>query len=98
VRAVETYPGWKWVLTNLLTQERIAVMVPGPAFYEFGADGSTTVTGTGPWTWADTNPVTGEPGIFLIRGRFTFSFDAEGNFASFELLSGHIESLCAALA
>jgi hypothetical protein len=100
VRVIETYPGYKWVLTNLLTQERIVVPVPGRAFVEFRADGSVKVTGTGRWTWGLTHPelITGEPGIFFIRGHFTFVVDPEGNFTSFELLGGKIESLCAALA
>ena len=97
VRAIETYPGFKSVLTNLLTREQIVLAIVGPAKIEFGADGSETITGAGPWSWYPTNPVTEEPGIFLIRGRLTFTIDAEGNF-SFEHLAGQIDDLCPALA
>jgi hypothetical protein len=93
VRAVETYPGLRYVLTNVATQRQITVSIMGPALYEFNADGSTTVTGSGPWGWWPANPGTGEPGIFLIRGRLTFTFDDEGNF-SFRLLTGQIDNLC----
>ena len=51
VRAVETYPGSKYVLTNLETQKQIQFTIVGPAFYEFRPDGSFTVMGTGPWGW-----------------------------------------------
>ena len=92
VRAVESYPGLTYVLTNVATGKQISVPIPGPAKYEFNADGSTTVTGSGPWGWWP-NPVTGEHGIFLVRGRLTFTFDDAGNF-SFELLSGQLDNLC----
>jgi len=93
VRAIETYPGSKYVLTNLQTQKRTELSIVGPAFYEFRPDGSFTVTGTGPWGWYPDNPVTGEPGIFTIRGRLTYTVDAEGNF-SFDLIAGHIVNVC----
>ena len=51
VRAVETYRDFRYVLTNQETQETVSVAIPGPAFYTFNADGSTTVIGTGPWGW-----------------------------------------------
>src|SRR3954454_20640236 len=69
VRATETYPGSKYVLTNLQTHRQTQLSIVGPAFYEFRPDGSFTVTGTGPWGWYPENPVTGEPGIFSIRER-----------------------------
>jgi len=100
VRAVETYPGSKYVLTNLDTGKQIQFTIVGPAFYEFHADGSFTVTGTGPWSWWPTNPETGEPGIFLIRGRLTFTIDAEGNLVpgSFDVINGHVVNVCSRLA
>ena len=96
VRAIETYRDFRYVLTNQETQEQVSVAIPGPAFYVFNADGSTTVTGTGPWGWYPDNPETGEPGIFLFTGRLTFTFDEE-NF-SFDLLSGRAVNMCAAIA
>ena len=97
VRAIETYPGVKYVLTNLETQKQIQFSIVGPAFYEFRPDGSFTVTGTGPWGWYPVNPETGEPGIFHIRGRLTYTVDADGNF-SFDLIAGHIINVCPRLA
>ena len=97
VRAIETYPGVKYVLTNLETQKQIQFSIVGPAFYEFRPDGSFTVTGTGPWGWYPENPETGEPGIFHIRGRLTYTVDADGNF-SFDLIAGHIINVCPRLA
>jgi hypothetical protein len=98
VRAIETYPGLKYVLTNLETQKQIQFSIVGPAFYEFRPDGSFTVTGTGPWGWYPENPETGEPGIFLIRGRLTFTVDAEGNLVSFDVIVGHVVNVCSRLA
>jgi len=97
VRAVETYPGLKYVLTNLATQEQIAVSIVGPTFWEFASDGSATVVSAGPSVWFP-YPVTREPGIFLITGRNTFQLDASGRLTSFRLLSGQVENLCPRLA
>ena len=97
VRAVETYPGLKYVLTNLVTQEQIAVSIVGPTFWEFATDGSATVSSAGPSVWFP-HPVTREPGIFLIRGRYTFELDASGRLTSFRLLSGQVDDLCPRLA
>jgi hypothetical protein len=97
VRAIETYPGLKYVLTNLVTQTQIAVSIVGPSFWEFAPDGSATVSSAGPTGWFP-HPVTREPGIFLIRGRYTFELDASGRVTSFRLLSGQIDNLCPRLA
>ena len=97
VRAIETYRAFRFVLTNQRTGEQVSVAIPGPAFYEFGADGVTTVTGTGPWGWFPDDPETGEPGIFLFTGRLTFSFDDDDNF-TFDRLSGRAVNMCGALA
>jgi hypothetical protein len=101
VRASETYPGgYRWVLTNLVTQGQLTVPVSGPVFAEFNPDGSVTVRGTGRWIWGRVYPelITGEPGLFFIRGHFTFTVDAEGNLSGFELIGGQVESLCDDLA
>jgi hypothetical protein len=98
VRAVETYPGLTYVLTNQTTQQQIQFPVVGPAFYDFHPDGSFTVTGSGPWGWWPENPETGEPGIFLIRGRLTFTVDAEGELVSFDVITGHVVNVCSRLA
>jgi hypothetical protein len=84
--------------SNLETQKQIQFSIVGPAFYEFRPDGSFTVTGgTGPWGWFPENPETGEPGIFYIRGRLTYTVDADGNF-SFDLIAGQIINVCPRLA
>ena len=100
VRAVETYPGSKYVLTNVDTGKQIQFPIVGPAFYEYRPDGSYTVTGSGPWGWWPTNPETREPGIFLIRGRLTFAVDAEGDLVlvSFDVINGHVVNVCSRLA
>ena len=97
VRAVETYPGLKYILTNLVTQEQIAVSIVGPSLWEFATDGSATVSSAGPSVWFP-HPVTRKPGIFLIRGRYTFELDASGRLTSFRLLSGQVDNLCPRLA
>ena len=97
VRAIETFRNFRYVLTNQDTGETVSFAIPGPAFYTFNPDGSTTVEGSGPWGWYPENPETGEAGIFLFTGRLTYTFDDEGNF-SFDKLSGRAVNMCAALA
>jgi hypothetical protein len=94
VRAIETYPGLKYVLTNVETQEQIQFSIVGPATYQYHPDGPFTVSRNGPWGWYPENPETGEPGIFLIRGRLTFTIDADNNLASFDILNGHVVNVC----
>ncbi len=92
LRAIETYPGFKWILTSLApgaSGESITLTIPGPAFYTFNPDGSTTVVGTGPWGFGGGNPDTGEPGIFLVRGRIIFHADGD-----IEFVGGTIKAIC----
>lgn len=97
MRIHESYPTYRATLTNISTGEMISVGIPGPAKIEVAPDGSSTLTGTGPWAFFDSNPETGEPGIFVTRGRFVAAFDADGNLVSFSLV-GTIKDKCAQLA
>jgi hypothetical protein len=97
IRIHESYPRFRTTMTNIGTGETIKVGIPGPAKIEVAPDGSSTLTGTGPWAWFDANPETGEPGIFITRGRFVAAFDADGNLTSFSLV-GTIKDMCAQLA
>lgn len=92
VRVIGVFPGLRWVLTNLDTEETIRVPLNGPIFVDLAADGSGTVSGSGPWG-AFEHPDTGVPGLFLRTGRFTATFDAEGNDLSFSFV-GHVVDLC----
>jgi hypothetical protein len=97
IRIHESYPTLRTRLTNIGTGETIKVGIPGPAVIEVEPDGSSTLTGSGPWAWFDGLPGTGEPGIFITRGRFVAAFDADGNLLSFSLV-GTIKNMCAELA
>jgi hypothetical protein len=97
IRIHESYPTFRTRLTNVDTGETIKVGIPGPAIIEIAPDGSSTLTGSGPWAWFDAHPETGEPGIFITRGRFVAAFDADGNLISFSLV-GTVKDMCAELA
>ena len=70
----------------------ITLTIPGPSFITFNPDGSTTTVGTGPFGFARFSPETGEPGMFLVRGRFIVHADGE-----FEFVAGTIENVCSRL-
>jgi hypothetical protein len=82
VRVIETYPGFRWILTNLDTGATFTAVIPGPLKLRFNADGTTTFQGTGPWGWIGTHPGTGETDFFLLRGRIIETTDAAGNVTS----------------
>jgi hypothetical protein len=77
------------------TGESITTNSAGPFHSTQGADGSFRLVGTGNQPWLS-NPVTGDPGIFLSSGRYVISFDAQGN-GSFSPV-GYIVNLCGELA
>jgi hypothetical protein len=95
LRRIEAYPQLKATFTNPATGESITVNIAGPAHITESPDGSFTLVGTGNWIWGN-HPQTGEPGIFLLSGRFVFSVDAQGN-ESFRSV-GRFVDLCAELA
>ena len=72
------FPGNTLTLTNLDTGKSITVVTTGSFHGQLEPDGSGffMVTGPGPFL---TNPITGEPGVWYSSGRFTATFDAEGN-------------------
>jgi hypothetical protein len=96
VRIIETYPGFRWILTNLDTGETFTAVIPGPAKIRFNADGTTTFQGTGPWGWIGAHPGTGETGFFLLRGRIIEHTDAAGNVTS--TFRGRTVDICELLA
>jgi hypothetical protein len=54
----------------------VTVNIAGPGQFTDGTDGSFTLVGTGNWLWGN-HPKTGEPGLFLLSGRFVLSVDAQ---------------------
>jgi hypothetical protein len=92
---IEAYPQVKATFTNPSTGQSVTVNIAGPGQFTEGADGSFTLVGTGNWGF-DHNPETGEPGIFLLSGRFVFSIDAAGNESLRSV--GQVVDLCAQLA
>ena len=95
VKVIEAAPQAKWELTNQNTSKVVRVSIAGPGQYYFPADGSFTLVGTGTWGWTG-HPDTGEPGLFLSKGRFVFSIDSAGN--STWDRAGTLVDLCEALA
>ena len=91
----EAYPQVKATLTNPATEESITLNIAGPGQFTDNPDGSFTLVGTGNWLWGN-HPKTGEPGLFLLSGRFVLSVDAQGN-ESFRSV-GRFVDLCAELA
>ena len=92
-RIVITSPRYRAVLTNQVTGRSIRVNAPGPEFDNYYPDGSRTRVGTGPWTWGAFHPTTGEPGLFLLQGRFQIRYDADGNRIA-TTFDGHATNLC----
>ena len=92
-RIVVTSPRYRAVLTNQITGQSIRVNAPGPEFYNYYPDGSRIRSGTGPWTWGAFHPTTGEPGLFLLQGRFQIRYDADGNRIA-TTFDGHATNLC----
>lgn len=94
-RTILTAPQLKITFTNPDTGTTIRANIAGPAQFDVRSDGSFTVVGTGT-NWGQNNPDTGEPGLFLTAGRFTFSVDAAGNESSTRV--GTLTNLCPQLA
>jgi hypothetical protein len=90
--------GGTQTLTNLDTGSSLTVHIPGPGFFRVNADGTATMTGTGPWTWFGPLPLSDAPGIFLLRGKFVISFDDQGNVVDYTRQGPEPVDLCAQLA
>ena len=97
VKEIVVFPGNKSTLTNLDTGKSITLPVTGSASVRLQPDGSVVYTGTGHGLFAP-NPVTGEPGIWYLSGRGTYTVDADGNLTSFPAATGKLVNLCARLA
>jgi hypothetical protein len=96
VRSFATFPGLRVTITNLETGESIAHDLSGPGVIEFNADGSTTLTATGPWgIWPRMNGIRGR---FITIGRVIEQTDATGALVSRTLESGRLIDVCAELA
>jgi hypothetical protein len=94
---VDVFPATHAVLTNPANGKQIVAIDPGPAHLELNPDGSASYVGTGPWLWTESSPATGDPGIWLSRGRFVFTFDSDRNVTSFRF-DGSATNLCPQLA
>ena len=93
-RVFDAFPQSRATLTNLDTGRSLRVSIAGPGHTSFGADGSVTLTGTGPTLFF--LEFLGNPGITLLNGRFVLTFDALGN-PTFSSV-GQSRDLCAELA
>ena len=93
-RAFGAFPGGRATLTNLDTERSLTVKIAGPFHQSLGADGSFTLTGTGPSLFFLL--FQGKPGITLLNGRFVDRFDSQGN-ETFRSV-GKTRDLCAELA
>jgi len=93
-RVFDAFPQSRATLTNLDTQRSLTVSLAGPGHTSFGADGSVTLTGTGPTLFFLL--FQGNPGITLLNGRFVLTFDSLGN-QTFSSV-GRTRDLCAELA
>jgi len=96
LRQIGVFPGNTLTLTNLDTGKSISVVSTGAFHGQLNPDGSGSFSSTGPGPVVP-NPVTGEPGIWYLRGRLSASFDAEGNESSANVV-GNLINLCPALA
>lgn len=95
VRSFATFPGLQVTITNLETGEPLAHDLSGPGVIEFHADGSTTLTATGPWgIWSRMNGVRGR---FITVGQVVELRDATGALVSRTLEAGRIVDVCAEL-
>jgi hypothetical protein len=96
---VRLFAGGPFVLTltNPATGESLRVNISGPEVVRIAADGSATVDGVGPWVFYAASPLSGEPGIWLLRGRFVATYDADRHRTSFAFV-GTSTNLCLDLA
>lgn len=91
LRAIETYPQAKQILTNILTGDSIQMSIAGPVpSYVRHPDGSFTFIGTGVWGWGY-HPDTLEPGLFLTKGRWVWSVDSQGNQIYWDIVGSTVD-------
>jgi hypothetical protein len=96
VRSTGTFPGTQVTLTNLETGESFVHSLSGSGVIEFNADGSSTLTATGPWgIWPR---IDGVRGRFITVGLVIEATDATGAVVSRTLEAGRLIDVCAELA
>ena len=85
--------------TNLSTGQSMDYTNSSSARVVTDADGTTTVTITGPWGGDQTGGVVpGFPRAWTFHGRVVLTIDAAGNLVSITHTSGPVTDVCAALA
>ena len=94
-KAIATSPGLKVSFKNLRTKETVRYSIAGPGIIKIQG-GQERVAEMGPWIW-DFNPVTGEQGWWITRGRHVTVYDADGNIIS-STFSGRLIDVCSKLA
>jgi hypothetical protein len=77
-RQIGVFPGNTLTLTNLLNDKSVTVVSTGSYHAQVNPDGSGSFASSGPGPLVS-NPITGEPGIWYLRGRLDAAFDADGN-------------------
>jgi hypothetical protein len=95
MRQNQLFPGSSQTFTNEETGVSVVFDLPGPGFLQSYRDGSIRFVATGPWSWYPLGPA-GQTGIFVTRGRWIVSTDADGN-SSFSIV-GSVVDVCAELA
>ncbi|MEO8329559.1 MAG: hypothetical protein ABI586_06110 [Candidatus Nanopelagicales bacterium] len=88
-KIIETSPGWKGTFTNLNSGTTFRYTIAGPAIYKKVRGGSGSSAFLGPWVWTF-NPVTGDDGIWISKGRW-YQSTTENRF------SGRLIDVCQAL-
>lgn len=90
-RFITLSPGLHVTLHNRDTDELSRpINISGPTFTTFNEDGSTDVVVTGRSLNEDPFIRDGNAGFVFVSGRFSFSFDAEGNLSEPLNGNGHI--------
>jgi hypothetical protein len=95
-RQIGVFPGNMLTLRNLASGKSITVVSTGSYHAQVNPDGSGSFSSSGPGPLVS-NPITGEPGIWYLRGRLAATFDADGNETSASL-AGTLVNLCPSLA
>ena len=95
-KEIATSPGLKVSFKNLQSQETVRYAITGPGIIRLEQSGQTTIAELGPWGWGS-NPITGEQGWWITRGRHVTVYDADGSIIS-STFSGRLIDVCSELA
>jgi hypothetical protein len=96
VKQIVVFPANTVTLTNLDSGRSITLVATGSFQGRAHPDGSVSFKITGHGAFPG-NPITGEPGVWYLRGRLFADFDAEGNLRSTGN-TGNLVDLCPRLA